>query len=61
MARETLVQEFSRLIQSYNNLSGSAKAEAWNLIADFAIENSLKICLALERTFSPPADTKGEG
>jgi predicted ATP-grasp superfamily ATP-dependent carboligase len=50
---ETLVEEFSRLCREYATAEGSEKEEAWNLIADFALENSLKICMALERTFPP--------
>lgn len=48
---ETLVEEFSRLVKEYGESHGSEKQEAWNLIADFAVANSLKICLALDRTF----------
>lgn len=48
---ESLTQEFCRLIQEYGSAEGSEKQEAWNLIADFAIENSLKISLALDRSF----------
>ena len=54
---ERLVEEFARLVKEYGSAEGSEKAEAWNLIADFAVENSLKICLALDRTF--PAKAEG--
>jgi hypothetical protein len=56
---ERLVEEFARLVKEYGTAEGSEKAEAWNLIADFAVENSLKICLALDRTF--PAKKPAEG
>jgi len=53
---ETITEEFCRLIQEYGSAEGSEEAEAWNLIADFAVENSLKICLALGKEFpTPPA------
>lgn len=52
---ETLAQEFSRLVEKYSTAGSerSEKEEAWNLIADFAVSHSFKICVALERTFSP--------
>jgi hypothetical protein len=61
---ERLVEEFARLVKEYGTAAGSEKEEAWNLIADFAIENSLKICLALDRTFprknpTPPSEGRG--
>lgn len=49
--RERLVEEFSRLVKEYGEAEGSEKEEAWNLIADFAVANSLKICLALDKSF----------
>lgn len=55
MAKERLVEEFCRLVKEHGEAEGSTKEEAWNLIADFAIENSLKISLALDKQF--PAKT----
>lgn len=51
MAKERLVEEFCRLVKEYGEAKDSTKEEAWNLIADFAIENSLKISLALDKQF----------
>lgn len=56
--KESLAEEFARLCQEYTTGEGSEKEEAWNLIADFAIENSLKICLALGNKF--PSLPRGE-
>lgn len=60
--KETLAEEFSRLVKEYNTGSGSEKEEAWNLIADFALANSLKICLALDKAWPRPvAVPEGDG
>lgn len=47
--KETLAEEFGRLVKEYATAEGSEKEEAWNLIADFALENSLRISLALDK------------
>jgi hypothetical protein len=54
--KETLAEEFSRLVKEYNTGEGSEKEEAWNLIADFALANSLRICMALDKCWpaAPP-------
>jgi hypothetical protein len=46
---EKLAQEFSRLVGEYNDddAGDATKAEAWNYIADFAVENSHEIASAL--------------
>lgn len=53
---ETLSAELARLVAEYEK-GGNDAAEAWNLIADFTICNSVAICDALERTMNaPPQD-----
>ena len=49
---ETLKQEFDRLIASYMTADewDASKAEGWNLIADFAIENADYLSAALSGT-----------
>lgn len=46
---ETLAQEFARLVAEYRaDTNGPTGAEAWNLIADFAVENAAALTAALE-------------
>ncbi len=59
--KERLVDEFSRLVKACGSSDGPEKTEAWNLIADFALENSLKICMALDRTFPSPPNSEDAG
>lgn len=47
MQSETLVEEFSRLVREYNQDDGPGGIEAWNLIADFAVDNAEAIEAAL--------------
>ena len=44
---ETLAQEFARLVDEYENGERQLRQEAWNLIADFALENASAITAAL--------------
>jgi len=60
MAKERLVNEFSRLIKEYGTCSESEKIEAWNLIADFALDHSLEICAALDMSFPAPSTPNRE-
>lgn len=39
MSEEPLAAEFKRLMQEYELGLGSDHAEAWNLLADFAVDN----------------------
>lgn len=49
MQSETLAQEFARLVAEYRaDTNGPTGAEAWNLIADFAVENAAALTAALE-------------
>ncbi|TPK42265.1 MULTISPECIES: hypothetical protein [unclassified Mesorhizobium] len=56
---ETLADELKRLIGEYqdDDAGESTKAEAWNLIADFTVENSAAILRAL----TPCLDGAGAG
>lgn len=47
MQSETLVEEFSRLVREYKQDDGPGGIEAWNLIADFAVDNAEAIEAAL--------------
>lgn len=47
--RETRAQELRRLVGEYRSGAGSKQQEAWNLIADFTLENYVDICAALRR------------
>lgn len=47
MQSETLVEEFSRLVREYKQDDGPGGIEAWNLIADFAVDNAETIEAAL--------------
>lgn len=47
ITKETLAEEFARLVREEATGSGSEKEEAWNLIADFAIDNADALTAAL--------------
>lgn len=47
MRSETFGEEFARLVREYRSGDGQVAAEAWNLIADFAVENADAIGAAL--------------
>lgn len=47
---ETLSQELTRLVYEYQSSEEGSKEEAWNLIADFTVENWLQITGALQYT-----------
>lgn len=47
MQSETLVEEFARLVREYKQDDGPGGVEAWNLIADFAVDNADAIEAAL--------------
>lgn len=55
MQSETLVEEFSRLVREYKQDDGPGGIEAWNLIADFAVDNADAIEAALSATEPQPA------
>lgn len=44
---ETLADEFIRLVKEYELGERQNRQEAWNLVADFAVENCLTIENAL--------------
>jgi hypothetical protein len=46
--REELWQELTRLVAEYQSGEGSEREEAWNLLADFTLENWIEIAGALE-------------
>lgn len=48
MATETKAQELVRLVRAYQLGERQHRQEAWNLIADFCVENWSEICRALE-------------
>lgn len=54
MRSETLGEEFARLVREYRPGDGQVAAEAWNLIADFAVENAEAIGAALSADVVPP-------
>lgn len=56
MQSETLVEEFSRLVREYKQDDGPGGIEAWNLIADFAVDNADAIKAALSA--AEPATVK---
>jgi cell division septum initiation protein DivIVA len=45
--RETRAQELARLVSEYDTGERQHRAEAWNLIADFTVENWEAICAGL--------------
>ena len=47
MQSETLAQEFSRLVKEYHEGDDHTKPEAWNLLADYAVDNASAISAAL--------------
>lgn len=47
---EPLDEELRRLVKAYRWGERQNRQEAWNLIADFAIENCDAICDALKRS-----------
>jgi len=47
MQSETLAQEFSRLVKEYHEGDDHTKPEAWNLLADYAVDNASAIAAAL--------------
>ncbi|WP_312412073.1 hypothetical protein [Shinella sp.] len=47
MQSETLAQEFARLVKEYHEGDEHMKPEAWNLLADYAVENADAISAAL--------------
>lgn len=49
-AHETPAEEFSRLVIEYNEGERQNRAEAWNLIADFACEHADTIIAAMNGT-----------
>lgn len=53
---ETLAQEFARLVKEYNEGDDRTKPEAWNLLADYAVENAPSITNALERAEKAEAE-----
>lgn len=55
MQSETLVEEFSRLVREYKQDDGPGGIEAWNLIADFAVDNAEAIEAALSAAEPQPA------
>ena len=55
MQSETLVEEFSRLVREYKQDDGPGGIEAWNLIADFAVDNADAIEAALSAAEPQPA------
>lgn len=59
MQSETLAQEFARLVAEYRaDTNGPTGAEAWNLIADFAVENAAAISSALSIEQTQPVQVK---
>lgn len=52
---ETPAEEFSRLVIEYNEGERQNRAEAWNLIADFALEHCDTILRALRAPSPSPA------
>lgn len=53
---ETPAEEFSRLVIEYNEGERQHRAEAWNLIADFALEH----CDAIIRALAPSAPSRAK-
>ncbi len=47
MQSETLAQEFARLVKEYHEGDDRTKPEAWNLLADYAVDNADAISAAL--------------
>lgn len=47
MQSETLAQEFARLVKEYHEGDDHTKPEAWNLLADYAVDNADAIAAAL--------------
>lgn len=47
MQSETLAQEFARLVKEYHEGDDHTKPEAWNLLADYAVDNADTISAAL--------------
>ena len=47
MSVETLAEELQRLINEYLEGDDHTRAEAWNLIADFAVDNAATLIIAL--------------
>ncbi|MBB5040851.1 NUMOD4 motif-containing HNH endonuclease [Shinella fusca] len=47
MQSETLAQEFARLVKEYHEGDDHTKPEAWNLLADYAVDNADAISAAL--------------
>lgn len=45
---EALSDELARLVREYDTSERQNRQEAWNLIADFAIENCPQLCAALQ-------------
>lgn len=48
-AEETISEEFARLVMEFRTSNGSEREEAWNLIADFALEHADRITILLRR------------
>lgn len=53
MQSETLAEEFARLVREYRQDDGPGGIEAWNLIADFAVDNADTIEAALSTDAEP--------
>lgn len=49
MQSETLAQEFARLVKEYHEGDDHTKPEAWNLLADYAVDNADAISAALSK------------
>jgi len=50
---ETLAEEFARLTKEYHTGDEDTKPEAWNLLADFAVDNATVITAALSEQTLP--------
>lgn len=53
---ETKHQEFHRLCRAYTHGESQCREEAWNLIADFAVENQTLIENALRMVQAPASE-----
>lgn len=49
MQSETLAKEFARLVKEYHEGDDHTKPEAWNLLADYAVDNADAISAALSK------------
>jgi hypothetical protein len=60
--RETLAQELRRLVGEYNDddAGDATKEEAWNMIADFVVDNAKAVVAALSAAQPAPVKPTGE-